>query len=70
MRVYAISSNVYKESCESDTLDDVLTMMEKVLRAGPIGTQIHITVRDIPQEVWDSQPTIEPWNDKNGKSKD
>lgn len=63
MKAYVLSSNIYKNSCESDSPEDILEFIGDLLRKGPIGTQIHITVRDIPQELWDAQPKFEGWND-------
>lgn len=72
MRVYSLWSNVYKDACESDVLEDVLDMMGKVLRAGPIGTQVHVSVRDVPKELWDAQPAFNDWKEmkKDGQDKD
>ena len=71
MRVYGLSSNVYKEACESDVLEDVLDLMEKVLRAGPVGTQVHVVIRDVPKELWDAQPNFNDWKEmKDGQAED
>ena len=70
MKVYSISSNLYSNSCQSDNPEELAKYIADVLKKSPNKTTFVITVSEMPQELWDSNPLFDGFKMKSEVNND
>lgn len=70
MKVYSISSNLYSNSCQTDSLDDLASYIKKVIEKSPPKTMFIIGVTEVPSELWAELPAFEGFKMKSEVNND